>query len=344
MKSLLWFFGLMAAAALSAAFVMPVPPAAPPPIDARLDALPLLGGLPFIGAAGLIVNQANLANLFVGFKAAFNTGFRGVTPQWQRVATLVPSSTSEEHYAWVGQFPRMKEWIGDRQVKGLSAFDYTIRNKKFESTISVPKDNIEDDQFGIFAPLFQEMGFAAATHPDELVWALLKAGFATPCYDGQNFFDTDHPVGDGVVSNHGGGAGTPWYLLDVSRPLKPLIFQKRRDYVLKAMVQAEDEKVFMADEFRYGVDARCNVGFGFWQQAFGSRVALDAAGYKAARGAMHAFKSDEGRPLGIMPNLLVVPPSLEEEGRELLLNERDASGATNPWKGTAELLVVPWLA
>ena len=41
---------------------------------------------------------------------------------------------------------------------------------------------------------------------------LVAAGFTSLCYDGQYFFDTDHPVGPNEspasVSNHGGGAGT----------------------------------------------------------------------------------------------------------------------------------------
>ena len=42
--------------------------------------------------------------------------------------------------------------------------------------------------------MMTEMGRASAVHPDELVFALLKNAHATLCYDGQNFFDNDHPV------------------------------------------------------------------------------------------------------------------------------------------------------
>jgi len=59
---------------------------------------------------------------------------------------------------------------------------------------------------------------------------------------------------------------------------------------------------------------------------------------------LEGMKGDHGRPLGIMPNVLVVPPSLRENGLEILNAERDSGGATNVWRGTAELLVVPWLA
>lgn len=291
----------------------------------------------------MIINQANLSTLFTGFKAAFNEGFRSAQPMWGRVATLVPSSTRSEEYGWLGQFPRLREWIGDRQIKAMAQFAYTIKNKSYEGTVGVDRDDISDDQYGVYRPLFAELGFAASVHPDELVYGLLAAGFTTLCYDGQYFFDTDHPVGSGTVSNHGGGASNAWYLLDTRRMLKPLIYQQRQAYNLMSMVAPDDENVFMRKEYRYGVDGRGNVGFGFWQQAWGSKTALDMTNYAAARQAMMAFKSDEGRPLGIMPNLLVVGPSNEKAARDVLVAQRLASGADNTYAGTAELLVVPWL-
>lgn len=292
----------------------------------------------------MIINQANLGILFNGFKAAYNRAFAGVKPHWQEVATLVPSTAKSEDYAWMGQFPKMREWIGDRQLKNLSAYGYTIKNKKFESSVAVPRDDIEDDSYGVFTPILEEMGYSSATHPDELVFALLAAGFTTLCYDGQYFFDVDHPVGGVSVSNFGGGSGTAWYLLDTSRPMKPLIYQRRRQYDLKAMTDPKDEGVFMRDEYRCGVDGRGNVGYGLWQLAYASKQVLDETSYAAARAAMMAVKSDEGRPLGVKPTLLVVPPSLEQAGLKLLQAEALASGATNVYRGTAQLMVCPWLA
>lgn len=296
------------------------------------------------GALGMIINRENLNAMYNGFKTAFAKAFGGVSPDWSKVATLVPSTAKVENYGWLAEFPRLREWIGDRQIKGIAASGYQIANKKFEASIGIPRDDVEDDSYGVMAPLFQEMGYAAATHPDELVFALLAAGFTTTCFDGQYFFDTDHPVGEGTVSNHGGGAGTPWFLLDTSRPLKPMIFQKRREYELKSMTDGQDEGVFMRDEYRYGVDARCNVGYGFWQMAYGSKQTLDETNYGAARAAMMAFNSDTGRPLGIKPTLLVVPPSLEAAALKLVQAENNAAGASNIYRNSAQVLVCPWLA
>lgn len=291
----------------------------------------------------LVINATNLTTIYQGFKTAFKGAFAGVTPDWVKIATLVPSTTKTENYGWIGSWPQLREWIGDRQIKSLQAFGYSITNKKFESSIGVPRDDIEDDTYGVFGNMFAEMGYAAATHPDSLVFPLLPAGTSTVCYDGQYFFDTDHPVGAGVVSNWGGGAGTAWYFLETRRPLKPLIFQKRRDYDFKAMTAPEDEGVFMRDEYRYGVDARANVGYGLWQMAYGSKQTLDETGFEAACLALTSMKDDEGRPLGIRGNLLVVPASLEKAALKLVKSQYLASGADNPYYGRAEVLVSAYL-
>lgn len=297
----------------------------------------------------MLINSANLRSLYLSFNTAFQAGFAGVAPEWTRIAMEVPSSTREEEYGWLKEFPRVREWVGDRVIHQLASDGYRIKNRDFELTISVDRNDIDDDRIGIYAPMFKEMGRASAAFPDELVMPMLAAGFSTPCYDGQYFFDTDHPVLDanGVpqsVSNTGGGAGTPWYLLDTTRAVKPLILQKRKAFDFTRMDAATDEVVFERKQYRYGVDGRFNAGYGFWQLAQGSKQTLDATNYAAARAALMGRKGDYGRPLGIKAATLVVPPSLEEAGRKLLNSEYASGGETNPWKGTAELFVASWLA
>lgn len=297
----------------------------------------------------MLINRQNLQAMFNGFSTIFNNAFAAAPSHWDQVAMMVPSTSQAETYAWLGSTTRFREWIGDRVIQNLKLHDYTIKNKPYENTIGVDRDQIDDDSYGVYSPMIANMGADAKTHPDELVFALLAAGFATVGYDGQYFFDTDHPVqnADGSVasvSNFGGGAGTAWYLLDTSKPIKPLIFQKRKDYKFVAMDQETDEAVFSRKEYRYGVDARCNVGFGLWQCAYASKQALDAAAYGAARAALMSVKGDNGKPLGVRPTLLVVPPSLEKTGLEILQAEKNAAGATNIYQNTAKLLVSPWLA
>ena len=292
----------------------------------------------------MLINRGTLDTLYTAFNAAFREGFGQAPADHQRFTMPVTSMTSTEEYAWLGQWPGLKEWVGERVLRGIADHEYSIKNRKFESSIEVDRDKIEDDQYGVYSPMFRESGYAAGAHPCELVYQALKDGFDTNCFDGQFFFDTDHPVGGGQQSNDAGGNGTPWFLMDTKRMIKPIIHQVRRPYTLTRMDDLDDPNVFMRDQFLYGIDGRCNVGYGLWQLAYGSKQTLSATNYAAAREAMQEFKADEGRPLGIMPNLLVVPPSLEGEAREILMAERLANGATNVWRGTADLIVSPWLA
>lgn len=298
----------------------------------------------------MIVNQASLRTLFIGFNTAFKSGLDSqAASQYARITTTVPATTKEQDYGWLGKLPNVREWIGNRVVHSISQSGYSIKEKPYELTISVGKDDIETDNLGIYGPMFIEMGQSSGAHYDQIAFALLAAGFSTPCYDKQYFFDTDHPVLDAngnvtSVANTDGGSGTAWYLIDDSRFLKPIILQKRKAFNLVRKDQETDDNVFDRAEYVYGVDARHNVGFGFWQFAWGSKQTLNKANYKVAREAMSGLKGDHGRPLGIKPRLLIVPPALEGQALEIVNAERDAAGATNVYKGTAEILVCPWLA
>lgn len=296
----------------------------------------------------MLVNSATLQALRVGFKTEFQGAFDAVPKMKDRVAKTINSQTSGNTYGWLKGLTGLREWLGSRQIDNLSEAAYTLQNKHFEKTIAVNRNNIEDDNLGMYSDGFTMMGDGAARLPEELVWGLLKAGFTTNCWDGQFFFDTDHPVmlADGTMgtyANTDGGAGTPWFLMCTNRPLKPIIYQERKAPVFTAKDRETDDNVFERNEFVYGVDMRCNVGFGLPQLAWGSKQTLNAANYAIARAGIGGMKADGGSPLGLTGNLLVVPQSLESAGRKLLNSEYGAGGETNEWKGTAELLVVPWL-
>ncbi len=300
-----------------------------------------------------IITSGLVQAIFTGFRREFQQSLDATPTHFEKVATVVPSTTKSNTYGWLGQIPALREWIGDRVVNDIKEHGYQIVNKHWETTVGVNRDDIEDDQIGIYKPLVAEMARAAATHPDELVFNLLKTGTTTVCYDGQNFFDTDHPVypnADGTgtpvaVSNYddNGGTGTPWYLLDTSRAVKPVIYQQRKKPVFTAMTRLDDEAVFTANEYRFGVDSRDNVGFGFWQMAYCSRKPLNGTNLNAAIAAMQEFTADGGRPLGIEPTLLVVPPALREAALETVKAERNANGATNINRNAVEVLVTPWV-
>ena len=295
------------------------------------------------------VNQQNVELAFRGFQTVYNTAFEGTETHCDTIAMVVESSTSEENYGWLGQFPDLREWIGDRVLKQLASHGFKIVNKKYESTVVVPREDVEDDRHGVYRPMFSEMGRVGRVHPDKMLFTLLGTGFDALCYDGETFFNDAHPVsglpGDtsaDTLSNVQDGTGPAWYLLDLSRAVKPLIWQERVAYDLQAVTDPRTYSVVMSDEFIFAIRARVNAGLGLWQLAFASKAPLTPENYAAARAAMMEFTGDGDQLLGVVPTHLVVPPALEADGRSLL-TAATVDSSSNVWNGSAGLIVTPYL-
>lgn len=301
----------------------------------------------------MIITGPALKAMFTGFDKSYQDGLGMAESQYQKIATIIRSSSSSNTYGWLGQWPQFREWIGDRVFNDMKTQEYVLLNKHFESSVAVNRDNVEDDNIGIYAPFMQEMGRAAGVFYDEQIFGLLPKGISTKCYDGQNFFDADHPVfpkvdGTGAaktVSNyyHKADSGAQWFLMDTSRALKPMICQIRKDMKFTAMTDDKDEAVFMRNEFRYGVDGRSNVGFGFWQMASCSEEELSAENFLKVYDAMREQKADGGRPLGIRPTVIVIPPHLRGQAEDILKKDY-ISGSSNVNKDRVQIIESDWLA
>jgi phage major head subunit gpT-like protein len=154
----------------------------------------------------MIIDSANLTALKEAINKRFQAGFTTASVFWPELAMLVPSTTAIETYAWLADIPGFREWVGERVVHNLKSRGAKVENKKYEDTIEIPREKLEDDQYGIYGVYAEMMGAAARKLPDQLLAAILKAGNATTIWDGQFFFDTDHPVNwddasSGVQSN-----------------------------------------------------------------------------------------------------------------------------------------------
>lgn len=288
------------------------------------------------------INRRTMADLYVAFSAAFQRGLRSRQDQtaWERIATRIPSSTAKNVYPFLGQWPKMRKWLDERTLKQLAASRYELVNDDYESSVTVERNAVEDDEYSLYSTLFEEAGAAAAEWPSDVVFQVLKGGKTGLCYDGKPFFATDHPHKlETAVSNLDTGGAAPWYLLDISRVLKPLIWQPRRMPKLVPLDRETDKNVFFEKRFVYGIDGRGAAGYGLWQFAHRSELALDATNYKSARQAMMERTNDTGSSLGVRPMLLVVPPELEIPAKELVQASQNAQGATNILASTAEVFV-----
>ncbi len=155
-----------------------------------------------------VVNAETLVALQNTFRALFLLTYGEISPQWPKFAMETMSENAAENYDWLGAVPAMKEWLDEKVLEQLRGMNYSIRNKDWESTIQVDRNHIEDDQLGLYKPRIMELADEAKRHLDELVFQLVVAGASSLCYDGQNFFDTDHAEGDsGEQSNKLTGTG-----------------------------------------------------------------------------------------------------------------------------------------
>jgi len=226
----------------------------------------------------MIINQANLSSLYKGFQTIFREAFDSAQSLYPRIATEVPSTARQEEYNWLGRVPRMREWLGERIIQNLSAYSYTIKNRDWEATVAIDRNDVEDDAVGIYTPMVRTLADAAATHPDELVFDLMAGGFSNLCYDDRPFFDNSHPAGEGAAQSNKGTA------------------------------------------------------------------ALSVNSYAAARMQMMSLVDEHGRPLNVVPDLLVVPPQLEKAALEILRADLTANGDSNVYRDSADLVVAPHLS
>jgi phage major head subunit gpT-like protein len=136
-------------------------------------------------------------------RTVFDDAFAAQGGAWGEIATLLPSSQAVEEYGWLGEVPRMREWVDERAVKALSEYGFTIRNRKFEATVGVAREALEDEKHGQIRLRVRAMAEAAGAHYDQILFDLINQGETAPAYDGQPFYSDLRQVAGRLVSNLG---------------------------------------------------------------------------------------------------------------------------------------------
>lgn len=218
----------------------------------------------------IVITEPVLQGLQIGFSSLFWRAYQATPTYWQLVATEAQSSGDSEAYGWPLKHGRMREWPDNtsRLIENMTEAVSVLKNKTFEKTIAVPVNVIQDDKIGTMSMAFEHLGYSAAMWPENLVVDALLAGETSVIYDGQNFFDTDHPQ----------------RLKDSSSPTYSNLF---------------------------------------------TTTPLTRDNYILVRAEMMSYKGDDGEPLAVRPNLLVVPPQLEVEALEIVNAQLTENGGSN---------------
>ncbi len=124
-------------------------------------------------------------------------------PSWvDGISMPFMSDKASEKYAWLGQSPAMREFIGGLQAKGFTEYDLEIFNKEFEATLEPTNKDLRRDKTGQLMIRINELAQRTNSHWPSLLSALILTAESGLAYDGQYFFDTDHLSGkSGTQSN-----------------------------------------------------------------------------------------------------------------------------------------------
>lgn len=114
---------------------------------------------------------------------------------WKQIAMPINSKSASENYAFLGSVPGLREFKDERVPGTLSGFSYSIDNKKWESTLDVDRDVIEDDRTGQVMLAVNSLANKAAVHYTKLVTAAFANGLTAVVHDGNEFFDGSHATG-----------------------------------------------------------------------------------------------------------------------------------------------------
>lgn len=281
-----------------------------------------------------VITQTSLQALRTGFSTLFNAGVGQAVAKSDPLCTPVTSATKVETYGFLGDMPIFREWVGEKRWKAIREKAYQLINRAFEASLGIHKHQIQDDNLGLYGPMVKGWGEDAASLGDRLAFEALANGHLNSCFDGQNFFDTDHVVGEGPaatsVSNMTGNAAVqPWFVMVCNKPLKPLLRQTREAPHFHMVTNMEDSHVLKTGEYLMSGEARGAVGYTYWQLAHRCTDTLNKANYEAVKLAIASLKDDRGEPLGLKPTHIVVGVSNVAAARDLFLKANLAGGESN---------------
>lgn len=273
----------------------------------------------------------------------FQKGLTEYVPMYSKIAPTFDSNGRANTYP-LGRLPAVKEWLDDteREIMKLEEAHYTLVNRKFEATLTIDREDIEDDQTSFYESQSEFLGKEAAQHPDHLCAELILNGFTEngKCYDGMPFFSNAHKWGnsDKTLSNFQDGTSEPWLLVDSSKSVPAFFRQNRLDYIMEKPADLS-EYTFMKDKYVYGIRGRSAFGYGLWQFAYGSKQDFTEDNFENAYQTMLSLKKYNGNFIGAVPNKIVVGPKNYVKARKFFQSD-SLSGSTNIWKGQFEVVLL----
>ena len=152
------------------------------------------------------ITASNLDALFKTFQTKFNDAQAAAKERAYEndlvpedvAMTFVGGGSATEH-GWIEQLHGIHEWVGARVLNNAKLGKLTVVNRDFENTVQVPRNAIEDDQYGVYAPLIGMLGADAEGLWKKLCMEALVGNGEWA--DGNPFFCSGRVMGQSTFTN-----------------------------------------------------------------------------------------------------------------------------------------------
>lgn len=148
--------------------------------------------------------QLDRASLYVKtiFRKAMSEDF---TDHAAPLYAVTPNKSGFARILTLETVPGLRRWLSERRP---GTFKFAVETKKigkWEQSVAIDKDDIEDDDLGIYKTALEEMALENRLAYGALAVEAIMKGFTTTLEDGENFFDADHgnlQTGDLTATNY----------------------------------------------------------------------------------------------------------------------------------------------
>ncbi|MFW6189900.1 MAG: Mu-like prophage major head subunit gpT family protein [Planctomycetota bacterium] len=139
------------------------------------------------------ITQGNLEVVFTGLKATFNEAVQATDDEEvRRTMEVVPSSAGTENYPVATLLGDLEEVLDEVTITSIGTFVQSVPNRTFARIVQVNRDDVADDNIGVYRPGVRQLGRRAALYPLRLAAEVLLAGFTEQWIDGATVFSDSH--------------------------------------------------------------------------------------------------------------------------------------------------------
>lgn len=229
-----------------------------------------------------MITPAQLDRFLVTLNTSIGETYSSTPVRYPEFSSTVPCESEQMSFAWIGRLDKMRLWTGSRVTHEPAPQTYTVTPQPFELTETIDRFRLDDDHMGVYMRTIPEMGLQAKRWPDLQMRDMLQ--------------------------NKGAWTGTPQNGLDG----------------LTFFNTAHPVDLYDASKGTYSNDftgGPVNVAY---KKPDGSTVnvatggALNVNPLATVYEYMTQLSGEDGEPVGVTPNVLLVPPALRLEAETLV--------------------------